>query len=330
MKDLLILKYKGQSKITVEGYAGYFVVKRNGDMKFKALQYPITLSSMITCKLNDPFKIFQRKLSDGISKVAQRSPDFKPINNDFSRYIKGRISADPSFGVKLLTANKAKDKEVIKSLIAEFFEDWVEQLKLDVAIEEVSYSEFSKQMSTFSTTEDALSVLSRDDLKNLSEAYPIVDPINGKPITSFDIGEQIYFTVLRFSNDESKSKIVETFSDSFDESGENIQPLVGKLLSKELVEDIGNEFMLIKIGCEGVYFKAVVYTSVNIMSPTVSVPKAKVPFIENDPRHNSQEYDELRNIEKERINLVDLLIAMMLVGVIVIAVMIIIYFFFLK
>ncbi len=334
VKDLLILKYKGQSKITVEGYAGYFVVKKNGDIKFNALQYPLALSSMITCELSDPFKVFQRKLSDSTSKITRRSPDFKTINNSLFMYIKKQIFKDPSFGVKLLAANKKKDKEVMKALIVEFFENWVEQLKLDIAVEDMSYLDFSKQVSTFSTTEDILSVLSREDLKNLSEAYPIVDPINGKSITSFAIGEEIYFTVLKFSNDESRSKIVEAFPESFDESGENTQPLVGKLISKELVEDIGNEFMLVKISCKGVYFKAIIYTNMNIKIPTVNVPKTPSPFINNDSGRNEskhhrnfQEYEKSGSDKKSKINFFDLLIAMTFVGAAAIVIMIIINFF---
>lgn len=333
VKDFLVLKYKGRSKITVEGYVGYFVVEKDGNMKFEALQFPLTLSSFVTCKLDDPFKIFQSELSKSILKVTQRSPDFKIMNRDFLKYIKTRLSSDPSFGAKLLTSNKLNDEDVMKSMVVNFFEDWVEQLKLEMSVEELDYSEFSRQVSTLDIPKDARSVLSRDDLKDMSEAYPIIDPIKGKSITSFDVGEQIYFTVLNFSSDESKSKIVEAFPDSFDKSGVNTRPLTGMLISKELVENFRNEFMLVKISCAGVPFKSLIGTNVNIMSPAVKVPKINLSLNSNESHHNYQKYDKydkIDDIEREKIKFVDFLIATMLVGGIVMAVMIIIYFFYLK
>ncbi len=324
MKDLLILKFKGRSKITVEGYTGYFVIKKNGDMRYKILQYPMSFSSIVNCETKEPFKLFQRKLSDATTKLLRDSPQFRSVNSELNRYVKRRMIKDMSFGAKLLTANKVKDEEVTKTLMKDFFEDWVEDLNLDIEIEEVNYSEFSKQFSRFSTPEDVMDVLKREDLEGLSEVYPIVDPINGKPISHFDVGEQIYFTVLKFSDDDSKSKILEAFPDNFNESGENVSPLIGMIVSKEIA---GNDFFLIKIECEGVRFKSVVYNGVNIMEESVRVPKAKDETEESV--HSSQNREELE-MEKEKLNILDLSVALLLVSGVVLTIMVLIYFFFWK
>ena len=324
MKDLLILKFKGKSKITVEGYAGYFVVKRNGDTRYKTLQYPMSFSSIVNCEVKEPFKVFQRKLSDATIKLLRDSSQFKSVNSELNRYMRRRMVRDISFGAKLLNANKVKDKEVIKTLVKDFFEDWVENLRLDIDIEEVDYSEFSKQISRFSTPDDVMAMMKRGDLEGLSEAYPIVDPINGKTISRFDVGEQIYFTILKFSDDDSKDKILEAFPDDFNESGENVGPLIGMVVSKEIA---GNDFFLIKIECGGVRFKSVVYNGVNIMKDSVRVPKAKEKT--KDGAYSSQKREELE-IEKEKLNILDLVVALLLVSAVVLTIMVLIYFFFWK
>lgn len=324
MKDLLILKFKGRSKVTVEGYTGYFVIKRNGDTRYRTLQYPMSFSSIVNCDVKEPFKVFQRKLSDVTIKLLRDSSQFKSVNSELNRYMRRKMVKDMSFGVKLLSANKIRDKEVIKALVKDFFEEWVEDMSLDIDIEEVDYSEFSKQISRFSTPDDVMDMLKRGDLEGLSEAYPIVDPINGKPISRFDVGEQIYFTVLKFSDDDSKNKILEAFPDNFDESGENVRPLIGMIVSKELA---GSDFFLIKIECEGVRFKSVVYNGVNIMEESIRVPKAKEKT--KDSVYGSQKREELE-MEREKLNILDLIVALLLVSGVVLIIMVLIYFFFWK
>ncbi|WP_036222271.1 DUF4899 domain-containing protein [Mesoaciditoga lauensis] len=330
MKDLLILKFNAQSKSTVEGYIGYFMVKRNGEIKYKVLQYPLSFSSLVKLDLNEPFRIFQKNLNDLIIKVTRNSPEIKSMNSNLNRYISRKIVKEPSFGMKLISAHKMKEDMLIKDFIKDFFEDWVSDLNLKVSSEELYYSELSKQFSKYSTPEDITSMLSRTDLNDLSEAYPIVDPIHGRPVSSFDIGTRIYFTVLKFSNEEDKKKIIEAFPNSFNESGENVKPLIGVIISKELA-NASRDFILIKIECEGVLFKSVVYSGVNIMWESVPVPKAKdeEEFTTAFSKEEKEKLNELLK-EKEKIKFSDILIAMFLVVGIVLAIVVGIYFLFWK
>ncbi len=332
LKDLLIIKFKAQSKATVEDYVGYFMVKRRGDIKYKILQYPTSLSSFVNVELSDPFKIFQKKLEDSIVKVTRSAPEFKSMNSNLNRYVNRRLLSEPSFGLKLISAHKAGEKMIVKDFVKDFFEEWVSDLNVQISIEELYYSELSKQFSKYSTPEDVVSMLERADLSNLSEAYPIVDPIRGRPVTSFDIGTRIYFTVLKFSNEEDKKKIMAAFPDNFNEEGENIKPLVGTMISKEFTNS-SQDFILIKIECNGVLFKSVVYGGVNIMWESVGVPeKDDDEDLALASSFSSDEKEKLNQLlkEKEKIKFSDVLIAMILVVGIVLAIVIGVYFFFWK
>ncbi len=330
LKDLLILKFKAQSRTTMEEYIGYFMLKRNGEIKYKVLQYPTSFSSYVNFNLNEPFKIFQKDLNDSILKVTRNSPEFKSTNSNLNRYIGKKLVRDPSFGMKLISAHKSGETMVVKDFIKDFFEEWVSDLNVEISSEELYYSELSKQFSKYSTPEDIMSMLQRSDLNDLSEAYPIVDPIRGKPITSFDIGSRIYFTVLKFSNEESKKKILEAFPQNFNENGENVHPLVGTIVSKELTNG-SQDFILIKLECEGVLFKSVVYSGLNVMWENVQVPKIKDEE-EFTPIFSKSEKDELAELlkEKEKLKISDVLVAMFLVVGIVLAIVVGVYFFLMK
>jgi hypothetical protein len=330
LKDLLIIKFKGQSKATVEDYVGYFMVRKNGDIKYKVLQYPTSLSSFVDFKLSEPFKIFQKNLEDSISKVTSSSPEFKSMNTSLTRYVSKKLIREASFGMKVVSAHKLREEAIIKDFVKDFFEDWVSDLSVDISVEELYYSELSKQFSKYSTPEDVISTLKRSDLNDLSEAYPIVDPIRGRPVTSFDIGTRIYFTVLKFSNDEDKKKIIEAFPDKFNENGENIKPLVGTMISKEFTNG-SQDFILIKIDCEGVIFKSAVYRGINIMSESVPVPE-KDDDNELKPTFSNDEKEKLNQLlkEKEKISISDVITAVFLVIGIVLAIVTGIYFFFWK
>ncbi len=328
MKDLLVFKFKAQSRVTVEGYVGYFIVGKDSSVKYKVLQYPLGLSNFVTCDPKNDFKTFQRKLGDGEAKIFQKSREFKETNFDLRRYIRTQLYRDTTFGGKLIKANKNEDHDVANSVIKDFFTGWVDELKLESSAEDLDFAGFSRQFSKYGNPEDAMKLLSREDLRDLSEAYPIVDPISGRSIDSFDIGDNLYFTVLRFTDETMLRKLSGGFPSAFNEAGENVEPLIGRLISKEFVPEIGDNFTLIKITCEEVYFKALVYNSLNIMAPTVKVPKIQP---KNNGKTSNVFMDEEAAVlggKKDRIEISDVLMGLFLVVGIIGTIVTIAYFFF--
>lgn len=328
MRDLLVFKFKGQSRVTVEGYAGYFIIGKDGSVKYKILQYPMSLSSLVTCNPGEGFKQFQRKLNEEELKIIQKSVEFKDTNLDLRRYVKSQLYRDTAFGGKLIKANKSEDFDVIVSMFKDFFVGWVDELKLEIVVEDMDYAGFSKQFSKYGNPEDAMSLLSRSDLSKLSEAYPIVDPINGRSIDSFDIGDNLYFTVLRFSEESMLRTISERFPNAFNDAGDNVEPIIGKIISKEFVPEVGDDFTLIKIECESVYFKALVYNSLNIMAPTVKVPQIQPPKKKSSSSSASGKTFDSAAEKKEKIELSDILMGLFLVVGIIGTIVTIAYFFF--
>ncbi len=325
MSDISVFKFKGQSKITLEGYAGYFLITKDEDFKYDVVQYPLSLSAIVDIEIKDDLRIFQKKIPEIRTKIFQKSPEFKELNADLEKHIDKKYRSDKTFKEKLIFSIKNGDIDVLNSFIEDFFAEWVKSLKVTSGFEEMSYSDLSKQLSKIADTDGALSILKRDDLKNLSEAYPIVDPISGKTISTFDVGEKIYFTVLRFSDDKSKAEMMKKSSSAFDGQGENISPLIGRIISKEFVPEFGDDYTLIKIECQGSLFKALVLNSVNLMSTSVGVPVFKR---EESKKRTSSSIDKKE--EAAHVNLFDFLMAILLVGGIVGVSITIAYFFISK
>jgi hypothetical protein len=332
MNDISVIKFKGQSKLTLEGYVGYFLITKDGDLKYDVLQYPLSLSSFVDFDVDKEFKIFQRKIPENRSKIIRTSSGFKELNSDLERYIKNKTSSDKVFKDKMMLAIKNEDLDVLNTFVTDFFDGWVKALKISVTVESMSYSDLSKQLSKIGNTDETLSILKRNDLQNFSEAYPIVDPISGKSINNFDVGEKIYFTVLRFSDDKSKDEMIKKSPNAFNGQGENISPLVGRLISKEFVPELGEDFTLIKIESQGNYFKALVLNSMNLMTASVGIPT----FRNNEGKNNegkNNAYDSFKNKKNEEevhVKLSDVLVSIILVGGIIGTVMTIIYFLFTK
>ncbi len=325
MSDISIVKFAGQSKVTLEGYIGYFLITRSGDFKYDVVQYPLSFSSMVNVSFKDDFKLIQLKVPQIKNRMIKSSPETKEMNAELDKFINKRISSDESFKHRLKIAIQNGDIEVISSILEDFFKEWVDPIKMNVDIQEMTFAEFSKQLSKVGNSEDAFKVIKRDDLKDLSEAYPIVDPIAGKSINDFRIGEKIYFTVLRFANDQVKSEILKKFPDDFNAQGENTSPLVGRVISKEFVPEFGEDFTLIKIECQNFYFKAMVLNSMNLMTTSVGVP-----IIGNSQSDRPRQSPKVKNEEEVHLHLADILIAVILVAGIVGTAMAIMYFFFIK
>lgn len=325
MSDISIVKFVGQSKITVEGYIGYFLINKDGDFKYDVLQYPLGFSSLMNISVKDDFKVIQRKIPQIRANMIQRSAQIKEMNKEVNLYIGRKVNSDSTFKHRFLLSIRNGDTEVLNSFVEEFFKEWVDPVKISAGIEEMSYSEFSKQLSKVGDTDEAFKVIKRNDLKDLSECYPIVDPVSGKSINDFNVGEKIYFTILRFANDQSKSEMLKKFPSDFNDQGENISPLIGRVISKEFVPEFGDDFTLIKIECQDVYFKALVLNSINLMSTSM-----KVPLIKNESIEIKQKKEETDEKEDFHVNFIDVIIAVLLVGGIVGTIATITYFFFIK
>lgn len=325
MSDISIVKFFGQSKITLEGYIGYFLITKDGDFKYDVLQYPLGFSSLINISAKDNFKVIQSRMPLIRTSMIQRNAQIKEMNKEVNLYISRKINSDRTFKHRLILSVRNGDIEVLNSFVEEFFKEWVDPVKMSTGIEEMGYAEFSKQLSKTGDTEAAFKVIKRDDLKDLSESYPIVDPISGKPINDFNIGEKIYFTILKFANDQSKSEMLKKFPNDFNSQGENISPLIGRIISKEFVPEFGDDFTLIKIECRDVYFKALVLNSINLMSTSIGVPIMRNSRIESEPKkaENAKEEDI-------HVHLIDIIIAVLLVGGITGMIATIAYFFFIK
>lgn len=323
MNDISIVKFTGQSKLTLEGYLGYFLITKNGDFKYDVLQYPLSLSSMINVGIRDDFRSIQLKIPQIRRRMMNSLSEIKDINADLEKFIGKKVSSDGTFKHKLVLSIQSEDTEVVSSIIEEFFKEWVNPIKMDVDIQEMSFPEFSKQLSRVGNSEDAFKVIKREDLKDLSEAYPIVDPIAGKSVNDFRIGEKIYFTVLRFANDHVRSEMMSKFPNDFNAQGENVSPLIGRIISKEFVPEFGEDFTLIKIECQSFYFKALVLNSINLMTTSVGIP------IIGDSRVSATEKPKVKE-EEVHLHLIDILVAMILVAGIVGTALTIMYFFFVK
>lgn len=156
-------------------------------------------------------------------------------------------------------------------ILTELLSGWSSKIKLDVEAKAMTFEEFSVSsfQSQISELDDELilNAFQRPDVKDLPEVFPVIDPIDGKSLDEFDVGDNIYFVVLNMGSEENKKKLLNDFPDKFEGRTSNI-PFSGTLVSKELVRGKkGAYHYLIKVDFgNGVLGKALIPRSLKILS----------------------------------------------------------------
>jgi hypothetical protein len=351
--DFYFIKVRVRSKATAEEMLGYFFGKAGKEPEFDFIVVPARYGNMLNLPLNTGYREFMNSYRALKERVFEEASEAVELTDDFMNYLRLQIQrkGPDLFGAELSAAVKSGNVDLVHYIISELVKDWTPRSDIVVEIKSLSVEELSME-NFLSQAEDLgeenlAEILSRPDVKDLPEIFPIIDPIYGKPISRFNIGDPIFFVVLNPGNEENLKKLENAFPNHF-KDGVNIKPLAGTLISKEMIlGKKGGRYFLIKVDFgKGIIGKGVVLRSLKIMGDMERLEE-KLSKFKNDEElfekvtevvKNTMK-NELPNVSKKKSESVvvtkyhttsgtDFLIAFLMTILIVGMILIVSYFFF--
>lgn len=270
--DYYFIKVRVKSRSTAEDLVGYFFGKAGTEPEFDFIVVPGRYANAINIPLDLEYKDFMERFEKTKNKILSEIPEAVGLTDDFLNIVRVYIrrKGKEIFSIELATAVEHDDGDLLRATIEELMKNWSDRIEMTISFRSVSVEELSKENSLSQmkdmSEEGLLEILTRPDIKDLPEIFPIIDPICGKSIDEFNIGDTIFFVVLKPGSEQYKKKLEAAFPSNF-KNGETIQPFMGTLISKELIiGKKGGKYLLIKVDMgKGIIGKSIVSRSLKIM-----------------------------------------------------------------
>lgn len=249
--DFFSVKIKAESKATDEVFLGYFFGKAREKLEFKFICFPRRYSKQISVDLNLPLANFKQFINNFFQELLIKSSEVSEMTRELTRYLDIQIKKTggrESLSLRMTKIIESDSNEMIKMEINELFENWTSSLEIAYVLETSTYEELTNHfLGDVDVSEFLDTISSRNDLVSMPEVYPIVDPLDGVSIDSFDIGDTIFCTILGFNNEDQQNKLIQEFPENFDSEGKNTVPIEATIISKEILPSVSKSFVLTKV-----------------------------------------------------------------------------------
>jgi len=334
-----------RSRLTAENIVGFLFGKMNQPPEYDFIAVPSRYANFLKIDLSEDYTTFMKTFNETKTRLFNQIPETADISREFCNYVKTYIvRKGPSlFGSELSAALRDNDSDLVHYILEELTKDWSLKMEIIVEFSTLKYEEISA-MSFLHIWEDlddsnVQEIMKRPDIASLPEAFPIVDPIAGRSITEFDIGDPVFFVVINARDPELMERLQKLFPKNFFE-GKNNVPLAGTLVAKELVKTSRRDFYLLKVDMsDGLLARCLVPKNLKIMSDyqryEMKVASQNEKKWEKELEEMVQEQPQalsskriVQNVIREKSAGGDFLIAFLLTVMILGIVFIISYFFF--
>jgi len=248
--DFYALKFLATSNLTGETYVGYMFGKKAQTPYFNVLL--LTRAQLREIDLPDITKDYLDFKSD-IDMLYYKLSKEKNNNliSQFKAYFYSMLKKMKSevTGTKIFMAIEDEDVYVLKSILSDILSEWAGDTKIKLVAQKFDYKDLTWITAVKEKGEEGLKeYLNREDVKDATEIYPIIDPIEGYSVSKLDIGEPIIVLPMENKNENEKNvgKVVE-----------------GKIISKELIPSSDYIFLKVDLG-NGALGKAVVHRELKV------------------------------------------------------------------
>lgn len=300
------MTYRIKSRITAEFGFGFFFGKINEPPEYDVFVVPTRLVNQIVLDLSADYGNFMKSFTQQKNKLFAQHPEIDDMSRELLNYLRGAINmrGPQLLGAEMTAAVKDGDEELVRYIVQELFKDWAPKVEADVAFKQLSYEDISAE-SYMQFWEDfeadnLTEVVKRPDLADLPEVFPLVDPVMGKPLSEFDLGDVVFFLILSVKDKEKLEKLKQLYPKHFSQT-RNVVPLSGTLIAKELVKGKKGEYYLIKVDLgEGLIGKGLVQKSIKVMADYTRFQE-KVSSVSTGQQEWEKKLDEMvKGLEQQK------------------------------
>lgn len=345
--DFFSIKIKAESKATDEAFIGYFFGKTNETLEYRFICFPRRYSKQVGLDLNLPLSDFKEALSAFYQQLMTYTTEVSDMTGEFMRYLHmqvNKMGGREAVALRLTKIIENEENDMIRLEVLDVFKNWTSTLDMEIIIETSTYEEMTTTFLRGVDSETFLNSLKeRNDLMALPEIYPIVDPLDGVSIDTFDIGDTIYCTVIGFTEEIEQQRLINEYPSHFDAENKNIVPLEAVIVSKEILPSVSKNFVMIKVQIGSSFIaKSIVLRSIRLMYDPDKM-KRRLTDLKNEADDESLSLAEVmtkyRNIqnssvkkleEKRSAGFGDFFLSMVLLLMIAGLIIIIVYFFLLS
>jgi hypothetical protein len=338
--DFYTVKLYAESQSSDEVIIGYFFGKVDGRIDFQFITFARRFKNFARISVEDDINDFREKLNFIYKELLSRTGDVITKSTDFMNYVKSYINKKggrTAFSKKLGSHISSEDSTAIRVELKDLFDEWTSEVNIKFNFEHSTYTEMSsdealKAGSQIDVESASMYTKKRNDLLELPDFYPIIDPMEGNPVSSVKVGEMIYVSLMTISNEADKERIMASFPDKFDENGNNIKPFEAFITAREFISK-GKGTMLIKVLIDDWFeAKAIIMSSMRIMKDKKhkkllkDVPDKDKKFLQTLMKGSSVKRDEEALEDKEKfIDLVMIGTILLLLAFVVIVVILILF-----
>lgn len=292
------MTYRLKSRVTAEFGVGYFFGKSNDAPEYDVFVVPTRLLNQIVLDLNADYSSFMKAFAQQKSKFFSQYPETEDISRELLSHLRSTINmrGPQLLGAELTAAVRDNDEELVRYIVQELFKDWAPKIEVDAFFKQVSYEDISAesymQLWEDFEAEGLGQLMTRPDLADYPEVFPLVDPVLGKPLSEFDLGDTVFFLILSVKDKEKLEKLKQMYPKHFSQT-RGVVPLSGALIGKELLKGKKGEYYLIKVDLgEGLIGKGLVPKSIKVMAD-YSRFQEKVSSMANVQQNWEQKLNEM-------------------------------------
>lgn len=271
--DFYNIKVFAESQSSDELILGCFFGKVNGKLEFQFITVARRFKEIAQIDLSLDLNDFKAKLNIIYRNLIAKNGDIISKTNEFSNHINNFIHKSGgklTFSAKLSHIIEQNDSESIRSILNDMFAEWTSDARIRYdwncfTFSEMSSEEFAKSdnMGEIQTAKETTK--HRKDLMELSDFYPIIDPMEGNQVSNIKIGDSIFTTIIHFTDEKEHKQLQETYPEKFDLDGKNIMPFEAFITSMEFVSK-GKGTVLMKIMIDSWFeAKAIIVANIRIM-----------------------------------------------------------------
>ncbi len=267
--DLYFVKFRVISKLTSEVVQGYLLGKMNQAPEYDFFVVPGRYVRTYFLDLKEGFENFLTQFEKHKSQALKEIAEASLLTDQFSDYLSVQMrKRNPKLvGNELFRFVEERDVEVLKAYLAELLSEWAEKMEIEVVADPLRFEDVSievvKEHFEFLSSEEIFKLLQREDIRDIPEIFPVLDPLNGKNIKDINVEETLDFVILNYGNKDQSDVFKRFLREKF--GTENVMSLPGKIVSKEVVKTKNGTFYLVKVEFdEGVYGKALISPNLKI------------------------------------------------------------------